>query len=95
MVIKRLVCWWRLKKARRAAKRYGLDFEHRCCFRHQVASIGEGIQHGDGEIARVPMKSGKVALYKVTSERFGFTSADDTGQRNWHFEFQGYVDQRE
>lgn len=90
-VVDRLVSWWRLKEARRAATKYGLDLEYRCCFRHQIVGIGEGIKNGSGEIARIPMKSGKTALYKVTSERFNYSSADDTGQRNWHFEFQGYA----
>ena len=42
-----------------------------------------------GEIVLVPMQSGRIARYKVTSERFSYTF-DDTGQRNWLWQFQGY-----
>jgi hypothetical protein len=35
------------------------------------------------------MQSGRIARYKVTSERFSYTF-DDTGQRNWLWQFQGY-----
>jgi len=87
--LERIVSWLRLLQARRAAKKYGLDFEHKCCFQHQVAGIGVGLRSGDGEIVLVPMRSGKTARYKVTSERYSYVF-DDTGQRNWRFEFQGY-----
>lgn len=87
--LERIVSWWRHAQARRAAKKYGLDFEHTCCFRHQVANIGTGLKDGCGEIVLVPMQSGRIARYKVTSERFSYTF-DDTGQRNWLWQFQGY-----
>ena len=87
--LERIVSWWRHAQARRAAKKYGLDFEHKCCFRHQVANIGTGLKDGCGEIVLVPMLSGRIARYKVTSERFSYTF-DDTGQRNWLWQFQGY-----
>lgn len=88
-LLERIVSWWRHNQARRAAKKYGLDFTHKCCFRHQVAHIGVGLKDGCGEIVLVPMASGKVARYKVTSERYSYVF-EDTGQRNWRFEFQGY-----
>lgn len=86
--LERIVSWWRLLQARRAAKKYGLDFEHRCCFRHQVAHIGTGLKDGRGEIVLVPMQSGKVARYEVNAEPFSWSA--NTGQMNWRFEFQGY-----
>ena len=86
----RFVAWWRYRQARKLAKKYNLDFVHKCCFRHQIINIGEGIEYGYGEIVRVPMKSGKIALYKLTSERVCVVF-EDTGQRNWYFEFQGYA----
>ncbi len=88
-LLERIVSWWRHAQARRAAKKYGLDFTHKCCFHHQVAHIGAGLKDGRGEIVLVPMTSGKVARYKVTSERYSYVF-EDTGQRNWRFEFQGY-----
>lgn len=84
-----LVSRWKLYLARRAAKKYKLDFEHKCCFYEQICHIGEGIKYGTGEIARIPMQSGKIALYKVTATRLD-NIFQDTGQRNWYFEFQGY-----
>jgi len=87
----RLSDWWYLKRARFAAKKYGLDFENRCCFRHQVSKIGYGLKNGDGEIVLVPMKSGKTAKYKVTSSRYSVTSNfSGEYQKNWFWEFQGY-----
>ena len=88
--LKRIVSWWKHRQVRKAAKKYDLDFEHRCCFPEQVIGIGEGLKYGCGEIVRVLMQSGKIALYKVTSRRVNY-SADDTGQRHWLFEFQGYA----
>ncbi len=77
--------WFRKKKD----NKHPLDFEHLCCFHHQIAKIGEGIKHGNGELIRVPMKSGKIAVYKLTSERYNVVF-EDTGQRNWFFKFIGY-----
>ncbi len=76
-----------IKKARKAAKKFNLDFEHRCCFRHQLNY--KGLRKGNGEIVEVPMESGKIGLYKIISERYSLIF-EDTGQRNWKFEFQGY-----
>jgi hypothetical protein len=39
---------------------------------------------------KVPMQSGRTGLYKVTSERYNVLF-EDTGQKNWYFEFQGYA----
>lgn len=69
------------------AEKYNMDFEHRCCFRAQLDY--KGLLHGNGEIVEVPMQSGKTGLYKVESERYNI-AFEDTGQRNWKFEFQGY-----
>lgn len=85
---RKLQGWWRLRQARRAAKKYQLDFEHRCCWRHQLEYVG--LEDGSGEIVFVPMKSGKTARYKATSERYNHLFTD-TGQKNWKFEFQGYL----
>ena len=90
--IARFRSWFYLKRARRAAKKYGLDFAHRCAFRHQLDYYG--LKNGDGEIVKVPMTSGKTGLYKVTSEMLR-TGVDYTGQQNWHFEFQGYAKLKE
>lgn len=89
-LMKQLGNWWRLRWARKAAKKYGLDFEHKCCFRHQIDSIGKGVRNGNGEIALIEMTSGKTAKYRVTSERYNM-AFEATGQRNWLFEFQGYA----
>jgi len=64
-----------------------LDFEHRCCFRGQLDY--KDLIDGNGEIVEVPMESGKIGLYKVTSERYNVLF-DDTGQRNWFFKFLRY-----
>ena len=68
-----------------------LDFEHRCVWRHQL-KYG-GLRNGNGEIVRVPMESGRVGLYRATSSRYSYSS-DDTGQKNWKFEFIEYEDER-
>jgi hypothetical protein len=72
--------------ARLLAKVHKLDFEHRCCFRHQLKY--PGLVDGSGEIVLVKMKSGRMARYKVTSEQL--EPFNNTGQKNWKFEFQGY-----
>jgi hypothetical protein len=87
--MKKIKRWWYHKQMRRAAKKHNLDFEQRCCFREQVVRIGIGLEHGTGEIVKIPMESGRLGLYKVTSRRVDH-SADDTGQRHWKYEFQGY-----
>lgn len=65
------------------------DFEHRCCFRDQIVSIGSGTKHGDGEEVTVAMQSGKTAVYRLYAERCDY-SADDTGQRHWRYHFVKY-----
>jgi len=67
--------------------RGGFNFSHRCCFKQQMNY--KGLRYGDGEMVEVPMKSGKVGLYRVTSERYNILF-DNTGQRNWYFEFINY-----
>jgi hypothetical protein len=77
----------KITNPRKAAKKFNLDFEHRCCFRNQLNY--KGLRNGNGEIVEVLMQSRKIGLYKVTSERYNY-AFEDTGQRNWKFEFQGY-----
>lgn len=89
MLFNRIISWYRQKQVRRAAKKYDLDFEVRCAFIEQVSPMCRGLKYGIGEVVEVPMKSGRVALYKVTGERYCYVFKD-TGQKNWKFEFQGY-----
>ena len=70
-----------------------LDFEHRCCFREQVVNIGRGLQQGQGEEVVVPMRSGRDAIYSVTSTPYNTMIWDQTDQRNWRFEFLRYADE--
>lgn len=64
-----------------------LNFEHRCCFPEQLNY--KGFRNGSGELVEVPMESGKIGIYKVTSERYN-TIFDYTGQRNFFFKFIKY-----
>lgn len=75
----------KLKKARKAAKKYHLDFNHKCLFNHQLSY--SGLNYGNGEIAEVPMESGKTGLYQVISDS---STYNGTGQRDWYFTFMGY-----
>lgn len=75
------------KHKRKITGESSLDFSHSCVFRHQLKY--RGVKHGSGEIVEVDMKSGKIGLYKLTSEVYN-TIFEDTGQRNWFFEFVGY-----
>ena len=78
-----------LWKARWLAKKYKLDFNHNCVFDHQVAHYGL-FEHGqlhNEKIVEVPMESGKIGLYNATVT---LRWPGNTGQKNWHFEFQGY-----
>jgi len=59
------------------------DFEHCCCFRHQLNYAG--LKDGNGELVEVPFVSGKTGIYKVTSE--DYTPFNHTGQKNWYFKF--------
>lgn len=71
---------------------YGLhpnDFEHRCCFKHQIINQGKGTKSGGGEIVEIDMESGKIALYKLYSDRVSYVF-EDTGQRHWKYLFIGY-----
>ena len=77
-----LVGFW---KARRAAKKFNLDFEHGCCFDSQLRNYTRFPE--DGRIVDVKMQSGKVALYKMILVRY---LPGSTGQKHWRFEFQGY-----
>lgn len=74
---------------RRMAKKYGLDFEHRCCFHHQIAHIGKGTRDdwSDQEV-EVEMQSGRKALYLLTKHDNNYGG---TGQRIWRYEFIKYL----
>lgn len=65
------------------------DFEHRCCFKHQIYKIGRGTKAGGGELVEVDMQSGKTAIYKLYSDRVSY-AFDDTGQRHWKYLFVRY-----
>ena len=65
------------------------DFEHRCCFKDQIERIGEGTQEGSGEEVKVKMQSGRIAIYRLFSERYNY-AFDNTGQRNWRYHFVKY-----
>ena len=82
--LERLVSWWRLRQARRAAKKYGLDFEVWCVFDYQLKPYG---YPGSGQLCEVAMKSGKTAIYRAEITEFW---PGNTGQKSWRFEFQGY-----
>jgi hypothetical protein len=74
---------------RRMAKKYGLDFEHRCCFWEQVCKIARGIR-GDwsDQDVEVPMRSGQTAIYRLTKHDNNYGG---TGQKDWHFTFLRYL----
>lgn len=76
-----------LRKARKAAKKYNLDFVKKCYFSYQLYRNFSGLKNGTGEIVKVPMESGKIGLYKVNSDRSNY---GNTGQYDWYFKFQGY-----
>jgi hypothetical protein len=67
------------------------DFEISCCFRDQIAHIGEGTLDGNGEYVKVKMQSGKTAIYKLFSERFN-PIFEDTGQMHWKYHFVRYIE---
>lgn len=74
---------------RRMAKKYGLDFEFRCAFWHQVKRVAPGISDDwKNQELEVPMESGQTALYLVTKhdDKYG-----GTGQRIWRFQFLRYL----
>jgi len=74
---------------RRMAKKYGLDFEYRCCFYEQIAKIGRGIRDdwADQEV-EVRMVSGKTALYLLSKHDNNYGG---TGQKIWRFKFIRYL----
>lgn len=74
-----------LRLARKAAKKYNLDFIKKCCFAHQIHGISNKTPKHN-EIVKVPMESGKTGLYKVTID----SCWGNTGQKDWYYEFQGY-----
>lgn len=82
--LKKFKVWRNLRKARKAAKRYGLDFTVKCVFDYQLRNYGL-VKHNS--ICQVKMESGKTGLYlaKITKHWPG-----NTGQKDWSFEFQGY-----
>jgi len=65
------------------------DFEYRCKFKEQISHIGKGIRNGTGEEVEIPMKSGKVAKYRLYAEDYN-PIFDNTGQKNWYFNFIEY-----
>jgi len=84
-IFKYIVSWRNFRRSRYTAKRYGLDFERKCVFDHQLRPLGYP-RHGG--IVSVSMRSGKVGLYKASITRFW---PGNTGQKDWLFEFQGYA----
>ena len=66
-----------------------LDFEHRCCFSHQIHSIAGSSKDGEVE---VEMKSGKTAIFLLSSVRYP-SAGEYTGQRNWYYKFIKYNNQ--
>lgn len=64
-----------------------LNFEHRCCFAHQIHNIAGSSADG---VVTVAMRSGKTAIYELTSEQYSYTSY--TGQRNWYYRFIEYTE---
>ena len=74
---------------RRMAKKYKLDFEHRCCFHHQIYHISKDIKDNwlDQEIT-VRMLSGKLARYLLTKHNDMYGG---TGQKIWRFKFLNYI----
>lgn len=74
---------------RRMAEKYGLDFEHRCCFWGQVHKIGRGIRDDwSPQDVEVPMESGLTALYRLTKHDDNYGG---TGQKIWRFTFLRYL----
>ncbi len=74
---------------RRMAKKYNLDFEHKCCFWDQVLPICSGLTPGlKDDLVKVKMDSGKTALYLVEKDTANYGG---TGQRDWKFTFQKYL----
>ena len=86
--IRKIFNWWRLRKARKLALRYGLDFTHSCVFDEQLNLPIRHLMRGG--LVLIPMKSGRKAYYKgiITSHYPG-----NTGQKDWLFEFQGYQEE--
>lgn len=70
------------------------DFKHVCCFKHQIINIGQEIEDGNGETVKIPMVSGKVALFRLFSEKYD-SAFEYTGQRNWYFLFLRYEEETE
>ena len=81
-LVGRLVSWWRLKQARRTAKKYDLDFEVKCVFDHQLRPYGNP---RDGQLCVIALHSGH-AIYRAKVTRFW----PGNKQKDWRFEFQGY-----
>lgn len=82
--------WFRYRKTRDAGR--VLDFEHQCCFYSMVENIftrTEPRKYGQKELVRVHMASGRMAMFLLeTTEIHNYGG---TGQRDWKFEFQGYL----
>ena len=84
--LRRMVGWRDHRRNRKAAEKFGYDFEHRCVFDSQLSNYTRFPK--DGRIIEVKMQSGKIALYKMI--RVWRSSLGDTGQKHWKFEFQKY-----
>jgi hypothetical protein len=80
MILNMMMNDWRLFRARRAAKKYNLDFVKTCVFPEQVKHVQQG------DTVEIEMESGKTGLYQV-SIKF---SCYGTGQRDYHYKFVGY-----
>jgi hypothetical protein len=78
-----------IERSRESFGNHPNDFEHTCCFRHQIENIGDGIRNGSGEIITVDMQSGKRAYFKLFSKDYNPFAR--TGQKNWRFIFCGYL----
>lgn len=76
-----------LRQARKAAKKYNLDFERKCIFDFELYTQSYGYAK-DGETSLIPMESGKTGIYKAKITKI---YPGNTGQKDWKFEFQGYL----
>jgi hypothetical protein len=88
-MIARLAQWLNHRKNRWLAKKQGLDFFHGCVFDHQLPY---GVL-AHGKIVETPMRSGRMAIYKVLCVDRWYMGG--TGQHDWQFEFQGYMPNEE
>ena len=77
----------RKKRAEDSFLKHPMDFGFNCIFKSQLDSKHYiGLKEGNGEFVKIPLKSKRVGLYKVFSERVNYTFSD-TGQKNYYFIF--------